>query len=165
VLGVIVVLAVLILGERNLLASQPPRNPFADYHEIRPGQSLAIATERGFSCAAIANYPWTTCVNPHSPTRSAFAEVYVSISQHEIIDRVGFIPDGDTLRIGDLIALWGEPAGQLRGSLVTVLCWPGVYALSALNDHHDSTYFSPVKLVEFHSRADNVCLAEASLDN
>jgi hypothetical protein len=164
-MGVIVVLAVLILGERNLLASQPPRNPFADYGEMRPGQSLAIATERGFACAAIPNYPWATCVNPHSPALSTFSEVYVSISQREIIDRIGFIPGGDNLRIGDLIALWGEPYGQMRGSLVTVLCWPGVYALSPLNDHHDSTYFSPVKLVEFHSRADSVCLEEVLLEN
>lgn len=164
VLTIFSMMAVLVLSELALLAAQVPHNPFADYTPLMPGQPDSAAIERGFSCASIPNYTGTTCMDTHSLTLLAFSEIYIMGTQRRLIDRIGFIPRGDTLMVGDLTALWGEPAHQMRGSLVAVLCWPGVYALSPLNGNRDITYFSPVKLVEFSSRADGVCLAEAALE-
>ncbi len=165
VLTIFSMMAVLVLSELALLAAQAPRNPFADYTPLMPGQPESAAIERGFLCASIPNYTGTTCVDTRSLTLLSFSEIYIMGTQRRIIDRIGFIPRGDTLTIGDLTALWGRPTYQMQGSLVVVLCWPGVYALSPLNGNRATTYFSPVKMVEFSNRADDVCLPKVTLEH
>jgi hypothetical protein len=157
-LAIFSMMVALIISERALLTTQPPHNPFADFAPLMPGQLDSTAITLGFSCISIPNDRGAMCANKPAPERSLFFEIDLSVSSFHRIERASFITD--RLVIGDLLVLWGQPAGQMKGSLVVVICWPDVYALSPLNGQRSMTYFSPVKMVEFSRGADRMCLPQ-----
>jgi hypothetical protein len=143
----------LVMGELTLLAAQTPHNPFVEYAPLMPGQMAKAAIERGFACAPA--YIGATCVT--KPSAGLLFEVYLSLSSDHVIQSASFVTRNDTLKFGDLAALWGSPTCEMRGSLVVIVCWRGVYALVPLNGNGEFDYFSPVKLLEFSDYSDKVC--------
>jgi len=108
-------------------------NPFAAYADVFPGQPKSAAVERGFSCpAGIFRAPEEYCF-----LRVARGEIYqvgVKISGG-IIRQTDFTLRNQTLRLGDLILLWGMPQCNSGN-----YAWPsrGVVAEMPFHDGHVS---------------------------
>jgi hypothetical protein len=108
-----VTFTILIIGARFVGASLPiPPDPFAAYADVFPGQPRSAVTAFGFSCPEsyfnpdAVPLPVETCV--FWPTTGPFSQVVVSLSQ-DVIHHLKFVMRGNTLRLGDLNAMWGFP--------------------------------------------------------
>jgi hypothetical protein len=95
-------------------------DPFAAFADVFPGQPKSAATARGFSCPA-GTYG--------SPNEHCMLYLKGSVFSHVGVDVVdgtirysSFTVRKSTLRVGDLVLLWGMPDIEARGDVV-VLRW------------------------------------------
>jgi hypothetical protein len=101
----VAIITVKMLGQGLDQAS----NPFAAFADVFPGQPKSAAEARGILCAVSAyeyNPPDDSCMVRH--TSGQFSSVSVEI-RAEMITAINFWLREDTLRVGDLILLWGTP--------------------------------------------------------
>ena len=96
---------IISVGAGALLPDPPPTNPFAQYADLTPGESITTTSE--LHCEYKYNYPpvqgnLSYCM--HIPDHESIEWISVS-SRDGIIERVTF---GVRLRYGDLVALFGQ---------------------------------------------------------
>jgi hypothetical protein len=98
-------MTLLISVQRN----EPPINPFAPYAAIMPGQSHEAVWEQGFICRFNPGLPFNESCSL-TPKTGAFAEIQVSITLDTgRVNRVVFLPRGNTQKRGDFLLGWGRP--------------------------------------------------------
>jgi hypothetical protein len=88
-----------------------PPNPFAVYADVFPGQSRAALADHGFVCPprVSGSYGAPAYASCEAwPTTGLFSQVRVTLAQ-DVIRQIDFVLRGTTLRVGDLITLWGSP--------------------------------------------------------
>lgn len=88
--------------------SKPPSNPFALFADIFPGQPQIAVETRRFQCTnGLYSYLTNTYCNLALPT-GFFSQVSVVIGDG-LINEISFRLREETLRVGDLMVLWGIP--------------------------------------------------------
>jgi hypothetical protein len=140
-------------GVRTLTGyTAAPSNPFAAFADVFPDQPSSAAASRGFLCpspGADDTYQDTseeTC--SFRPESGPFFQVRVNISG-DMIRHIDFRMRENTLRVGDLIGLWGSPEVD-EYSRSAYLHWRsrGIFAL-ATHDTGSFSLFLPVWTVNF----------------
>ncbi len=136
----ILTLAVIVLARHEALA-----NPFSLYLDMLPGRSPSAVVERECGSAR-QNLPGATCTI--SPTSGAFSRIVVTANGS--IVSTTFNVRQQSVRVGELMVLWGKPTIQIRGGSAT-LSWsrPGAVASVTLPQNHRFNYFLPVGSVLF----------------
>ena len=139
--------AVVSVSAVSLARSTPvPSNPFAVYADIFPGQPGGAIQGRGYSCSTGIN---EYLPNEHCTLNSAsgaFSQIGVVIADNAIKNN-NFILRGDTLRLGDLMLLWGTPDIQEQIHSV-FLFWRRIGVTAIITEY--AGYFSlhlPVRRV------------------
>lgn len=130
----------------------PPSNPFASYVDVFPGQLRSAVEARGFLCYK-ETYEYRP--NEHCSINQpigAFSQVGVVVSE-DVIGQISFRIRANTLRVGDLMILWGMPEVQEHSRSV-YLYWRSnsIFAIAS----HDTGRFSlflPVRRVYFAATA------------
>ena len=109
------------LGARSLGQSRAAaRNPFFAYVDVLPGQPKSVAIARSFVCPAqIYDTQDEHC--DFRPKSGVFSHVAVDIVDGTI-SYGSFTVRNKTLRVGDLVLLWGMPDIEEHG-FVVVLRW------------------------------------------
>ena len=133
--------SVVILSIRLLPQTAPPPDPFVSFADILPGQSKSDLAEQRFLCStADHNYVEPleeVCV--FDPPTGIFSTVAVSFVNDVSDGGFLFVRDG-TLKVGDLVKLWGKPRihqygywGQLKwlrsGDMDWTVSYKGRYSL------------------------------------
>jgi hypothetical protein len=86
-----------------------PTSPFASFADVLPRQPRSAIEAWGFTCPQMGedDYEYHTCYTCVLwPTAGPFAQVGVVISEGDIRQTV-FTMRPNTLRVGDLMLLWG----------------------------------------------------------
>ena len=89
---------------------QLPPNPFISFADVFPGQPRSAVVSRGFSCLTSAYSGYSESPNEICslwPKDGLFSQVSVGINQ-DIVQNILFTLHENTLRIGDLMLLWGQ---------------------------------------------------------
>jgi hypothetical protein len=88
--------------------TQPSPEPFVSLADLFPGQPRSAVEARGFSCMVIGfgTYAETCLLLPNT---GIFSEIGVTTSPLGYVNSSYFRLREDTLRLGDLAALWGRP--------------------------------------------------------
>lgn len=107
-----------------LRSTTQPTNPFASFADLLPRTPRSAIQAWGFVCPQsgeddFEHYMGSTCIL--WPTEGLFAQVDVVISEGDIRQTV-FTVSEDTLRVGDLMVLWGTPEIR-RYSRSVYLLW------------------------------------------
>ena len=132
-----------------------PPNPFASFADVFPGQPRSSLIARRFSCLT-GSYNFTEgAPNEYctlNPASGIFSHVMVGINQ-DTIQNILFMVRDDTLRVGNLMLLWGKPEVH-EYSRSVYLYWRsrGVFAIAS----HDTARFSlflPVRRVSIGDTA------------
>jgi hypothetical protein len=127
-------------------------NPFAAFADVFPGQPRSAAFARGFSCASAnahetyQDIPEETCI--FRPESEPFFMVQMFL-YGDTIRQVDFRMHENTIRVGDLIALWGHPEADAYSRSI-FLYWrsQGIFALVPWESGQFSL-FLPVRRVYF----------------
>ncbi len=122
-------------------------DPFTAMHNFFPGQPGSALDGQGFKCATpyyAENPPNLNCML--WPTDGDFFQVKVLVSQN-MIAFSEFQIRGSSLRIGDLMLLWGESKIRQSGHQI-YLSWYSRYTLAtAYSNSGVVTLFLPVRTV------------------
>src|SRR5262245_59899633 len=101
-----------------IASNQPPFDPFEPYADIMPGQPRQAVIQRGFHCEFTTPPSYQeSCVL--TLETGAFAQIHTTIAYETgMVDRVAFIIREQTLVIGHLARLWGQPLTKTSGHMV-----------------------------------------------
>lgn len=145
---------VIIMSVRTLaLTVGEPSNPFSAYANLFPGQSTSNVEMSKFTCALPDADD--RLIEEHCALKlltGTFSEVGI-ITFGGIVRQISFIMREETLRVGDLMLLWGTPEVQ-KYSRSVYLFWQNrsVFAL-ARRDNRLSSLSLPVLRVYFFNVA------------
>lgn len=124
------------LGANVLGHTAPPApNPFVDYLDIFPGQSMTTLAVRGFSCQSVQNY-YTTPAEGRcrlSPASGLFSDIEVAGSGQRVRETT-FTLRANTLRLGDLLVMFNVP--DFRAFSQTTFAYWRSYFVSLSTTHH-----------------------------
>jgi hypothetical protein len=122
----------------------PSPNPFSSYVDIFPGQPSSALQARGFSCSMEFNRYTSNEYCFSYPAAGVFSKVGVVVSKG-VISIISFTMRENTLRLGDLMMLWGKP-DFTENDRSTYYFWrgSGVTAI-ADNDTGRFTHYFPVR--------------------
>ena len=95
--------------------AQPAPNPFVNYLDIFPGQSMSAVEERGFSCQFAQNHNYyTTPAEEHCeliPPEDIFSAIEV-VASGQSVREIKFSLNQNSLQLGDLLVTFGIPKFQ-----------------------------------------------------
>ena len=137
---------IISVGAGALLPDPPPTNPFAQYADLTPGESITTTSE--LNCEYTYNYPpvqgnLTYCM--HIPDHEFIEWISVS-SRDGIIERVTF---GVRLRYGDLVALFGQADEKRQYPTIASFEWDDIYASGSVRRATRLSMLTPVTRVVF----------------
>jgi hypothetical protein len=123
----VVNIAATVLG--GYVEGRPLFNPFAAWVDALLGQPRSVIDARAFSCPISTYNYYVTLTEDHcylTLTGGAIAQVSVYIS-HGFVRHVYFKLRDNTLKVRDLLILWGRSANQNQEKrlLVARFVWPG----------------------------------------
>jgi hypothetical protein len=120
---------------------------FADYADFFPGQYWSTALESAFHCNVDFANSHKYCL--FDPQDERFAAISLTIANNNIT-RMTFSLAQNTIKSGDLAALWGKPEVQIIG-YIAYLDWrdPKIKAVARIEDRRFD-YFLPVSSVIFY---------------
>lgn len=124
-----------------------PPNPFSGFVDISPGQSQDALKARGFLCSP-SYYNSTSCLL--WPESGVFSNVEVTVYGGNI-HQISFIVRDTSLRVGDLVRLWGRPRFQGNNYLAGFV-WANS-GITASAQEYDPAYslFLPIWRISFVS--------------
>ena len=137
---------IISVGAGALLPDPPPTNPFAQYAELAPGESISAIHE--LHCEYKYNFPpvqgpMSYCM--HIPDHEFIEWISVS-SRDGIIQRVTY---GVRLRYGDLVALFGQAQEKRQYPTIASFEWDGIYASGSIPRATRLSMLTPVNRVVF----------------
>jgi hypothetical protein len=125
----------------------PVSDPFVGLTDIFPGQPRTALEARGFSCF-VSNYSYRSTPAEYcflSRDEGVFSVVEALVSGVTIRE-VDFKVRENSLRIGDLMLLWGSPAIYEHTDSVNFLWEHGIGAVATPHGRHPS-YMLAVKTI------------------
>lgn len=137
-------LAGLVLGITTLAKSSPPFDPFAPYAGLLSADHAAQIVQTGQSCIFL-HPDFQSC--SFQPEDGVFSRVIVWIENRRIVS-VAFEIINETLRVGDLVALWGAPKTPPGVNMF----WPerdGVTTSALVPSSNRLNYMTSVQVVTF----------------
>jgi len=132
-----------------LPARTSPRDLFAPYADISPGQSHDSVLQKGFKCQF--NVALTVEEFCRLTLRTGlFSEIRVWFTRDTVlVGRAVFIPREKMLTVGDLAALWGKPEIAVYNRTAN-LRWRDMRVVTILQDYNDHfSYWYPITYVAF----------------
>jgi hypothetical protein len=128
-------------------SAEAPSDVFVDYVDFFPGQYWSTGLESAFRCNIDIPSGIKYCF--FRSQKALFEDIGVSIIDGKIT-RIAFTLRQDTLKAGDLAALWGRPEIQIAG-YIAYLDWQNqkIRAI-ARTDNARFDYFLPVSSVAFY---------------
>jgi hypothetical protein len=134
---------ILVLAFSMVAQGSPPPDPFLPYSDLlAKGQMLAAIESRNGSCRFELLEASQIC--SLEPEAGIFSDIRVTIV-NGVPTGVSFQINKNTLRVGDLVVLWGQPAKQKTRS---ILSWSeGVMARAVVGN--ELNYLAPVWVVSF----------------
>lgn len=151
-LATLVSISVITLGVYALAQQmEQPSNPFSPYVDIFLGQPQSAVVAQGFSCAMYFNGGYYSGLDDYCTLKlaqGAVSSIGVLISQ-DVGRQITFGLRENTLRLGDLVALWGRPNVHQYGPSVS-FSWRriGVTTLT-LTYTRPFSLFIPVRSIYF----------------
>jgi len=137
--------------------NEVPLNPFAAYADMLPGAPISAALEHGFSRLSNNSHSPSDGVIEvcdYSPQSELFSRMRVS-TQDGVIKVLILTPHDNTVKLGDLILMWGTPEVHFNTTHVSLVLflWPAQRA-SALASTYDQRliYFLPIQTITFSER-------------
>ncbi|MBC7812372.1 MAG: hypothetical protein H7175_14545 [Burkholderiales bacterium] len=134
------------------MASREISDPFSAFSDLFGDDATQAALARGFTCrqsepGSDLQNSADFCVQRDVDDR--FSGIYVYLSAN-IVNEIRFSLQENTLKIGDLAVLWGEPDIR-RYCEAVVVSWPNrhIMALVAPPRSERIGYFSPIASVTF----------------
>jgi hypothetical protein len=147
VFSLLVGFAVVSLGVWALGQSAVPLpNPFAAFADVFPGQPRSAAQMRGFLCltSAYGSEPNEYC--SVDLARGIVSQIDVYIAE-DLIDEISFRLREDTLRVGDLMLIWGTPEIRENGHSV-YFYWRSMGVTAMVTEYFGRfSHFLPVRRV------------------
>lgn len=157
VLSVLIGFAVITVGTRTLAQYTVPQpNPFEPFADIFPGESRSAFVSRGFISRGFIchlNYlpPVSEICAVNLPSGD-FTSIYI-IFREDRIENLTFILRGETLRIGDVLTLFGISKTHQYGGkykyLESHFFWLHDMKVSILSYTGRSPLFVPVSSISF----------------
>jgi hypothetical protein len=146
ILLLLTVVAAVSICWTALVRQQTPRmNPFADYNNILPGNSMNYILTQGFQCSANnlaqnRNY----CIL--SPIDGPFWYIHL-VTTRGVVTEVSFCVRKGAITVGDLALLWGKPAIKLfDGS--GLFKWSNIYSSAdGLSVNRGFSYYFPIEYI------------------
>ena len=131
--------------------SQSPFNPFLEYADVLPGQPEDALKSRPFSCRRDYNYnfPGDDSCNLE-PSSSIFSRVEPVITKGYIRQTTFTLRD-DTLKIGDLVLLLGDPQFRVYPRK-TFFFYNNYFVIVSTTATGDAAAMRPVWSVTFTNR-------------
>jgi hypothetical protein len=129
---------------------QPSPNPFASFADVFPGQPRSAIEARGFSCA-LTPYPTYAEACIYWPKTGDFSLVRIAFSSPDAVSSISFGARDNTLRLGDLVALWGRPEVHKYGRSTYFFWFDGRVTGMASADVERVSLFSPVASIRFEN--------------
>lgn len=159
-LGLTIGLIILCFGLKAVGLAAAPRNPLSSFADVFPGQPVSAAQVRGFTCLLSA-YGGTATPNQYcnlQQMEGAFSLVSVIVDGN-MIREISFRLRDNSLNVGDLITLWGEPDIQEYSNSVYYY-WreQGIFALANENSGQSSLFLQirRVNISEVNNGLSNV---------
>jgi hypothetical protein len=119
IIVLIVIVIALVLAFSTLTKDELLHDPFLPYADLLSKELIeAAASKRHFSCAFVMSETRQKC--SLRPNDGLFSEIRITIKT--VPESVFFGVVRNALRVGDLVALWGQPEVAWPGSQ-PVLSW------------------------------------------
>ncbi len=148
-LGVLVVVSGVMALTRLV---QSPTNPFSAFSDLFGSAAGPAALARGFTCRDTGGRSHPQNLSGYCAQRDTdkmFSGIYLWMAGDNA-NEISFSLRENTLTLGDLMLLWGQPEIRLYCE-VLVAAWPArhITSLLAAPRTRQITYFSPVLSVSF----------------
>ncbi len=148
-LGVMVIVAGALALTRLV---QPPTNPFSAFSDLFGSDARQAALARGFTCQDMMFPSHTQTLSSYCAQRNTdkmFSGIFLRMSGNTTRE-ISFSLRDNTLTLGDLASLWGEPAIRLYCETV-VASWPAhrIVSMVAPSRTGHFSYFLPIISVSF----------------
>ena len=145
-IAVFAVAQIVAVGAGAFLPDLPPTNPFAEFADLQPGESVTSLNH--LQCEYSYHYPemsqsFAYCM--HIPDHE-FIEWITITAKEGIIQRVTF---GVNLRYGDLVAMFGQAEAKRQYPTIASFEWEGIYASGSIPRATRLSMLTPVNRVVF----------------
>ena len=128
-------------------ATVPPANPFLEYADLFPGQSVSAVNARSFSCHSTNNYYESEETCASTVASGVVASIDIVISEG-LIGQTTFTLRDNTFKVGDLILLFGESALQTYPHRA-YFSWQGFFLIVSTTARGNPAAIRPVWSVTF----------------
>jgi hypothetical protein len=131
-------------------SAELPSDPFVSFADLFPGQPRSAVVARRLSCLTTANngmyYDAPIEICSLWPEDGIFSQVAVKVKE-DVIQNTLFLLRENTLRIGDLMLMWGQQAVHSYNQ-GTYFSWDDNYHTASVINHTGRlSFFLPVRKV------------------
>ncbi len=152
IFGLLLITLALVVGVTSLAKyNLPLSDPFAEYVNILPGQTLDRNLLEKLSCATTPVSVQTQVIYCERHLRTGiFSHIGLTIFSSRVC-RLDLTVRPNALRFGDLVMLWGRPEVRLYRRSVSI-AWPdrGI-TTTGWSDNERLSYFLPLQYISFYT--------------
>jgi hypothetical protein len=136
----------------SMAAYREVSNPFAAFNDLFGDNARQAALARGFTCRDTRSGGLARTMSDYCAQRDIdemFSGISMRMSGESAVE-ISFSLRENTLSLGDLVLLWGEP--EIRQSCTVVaITWPAhrIHGFAAPPSNGQISYFLPIQSVSF----------------